>query len=116
MITDDPKGIKAFQQEALRGGHEGLMAKRLDSKYTPGSRGKAWFKLKTTESLDVVIKAADWGTGRRQGWLSNYHLSVWDGQDYLVIGKTFKGLTDEEFEWITQKLQLLKKTENSYTV
>lgn len=97
-------------------GNEGLMAKKLDSPYSPGKRGKAWFKIKQVETLDVVVVAADWGSGRRMGWLSNYHLGVWSGEEYLVIGKTFKGLTDEEFNWMTTKLQELKESGTNYTV
>ena len=64
----------------------------------------------------MVVVAADWGSGRRRGWLSNYHLGVHDGNEYLVIGKTFKGLTDDEFEWITKHLQSLKERETGHTV
>ena len=116
IITDDPEEAESFMNEAIQEGQEGLMVKRLDSPYTPGSRGKLWFKLKPAETLDVVVVAADWGSGRRRGWLSNYHLGVWDGGEYMVIGKTFKGLTDEEFKWMTEKLQELKESETSYTV
>lgn len=116
LITDDPQEAKKFLEKAIREGHEGLMAKRLDSPYSPGKRGKLWFKLKPVDSLDVVIVAADWGSGRRRGWLSNYHLGVWDGEEHLVIGKTFKGLTDEEFRWMTDHLQTLKVSESEYTV
>ena len=116
IITIDPEEAESFLSEAIEEGQEGLMVKRLDSPYTPGSRGKLWFKIKRAETLDVVVVAADWGSGRRRGWLSNYHLGVWDGGEYLVIGKTFKGLTDEEFKWMTEKLQELKESETSYTV
>ncbi|MBT5642169.1 ATP-dependent DNA ligase [Candidatus Bathyarchaeota archaeon] len=116
IVTDNPSEAEEFKEQALKEGHEGLMAKRLDSRYIPGKRGKLWYKLKTTESLDVVVVAADWGSGRRRGWLSNYHLGVHDGNEYLVIGKTFKGLTDDEFEWITKHLQSLKERETGHTV
>jgi len=116
VVTDDVSTAKAFLRRALEAGHEGLMAKRLDSKYTPGLRGKGWFKIKPAETLDLVIVAADWGYGRRTGWLSNYHLAAREGDDYRVIGKTFKGLTDEEFEWMTQTLQKLKVRETEQTV
>jgi len=91
-------------------GHEGLIAKRLDSVYTPGVRGKAWFKIKQTISLDLVIIAADWGYGRRHGWLSNYHLAARDEDsgEFLEVGKTFKGLTDKEFEEMTAHLLSLE--------
>jgi DNA ligase-1 len=116
LVTSNATEADKFMETALRSGHEGLMAKRLDSHYTPGSRGKAWLKIKPAETLDVVIAAADWGTGRRRGWLSNYHLAVWSKDEYLVIGKTFKGLTDAEFEWMTEKLLSLKRSETEYTV
>jgi len=116
IITDNPVDATEFMAQALEEGHEGLMAKRLDSRYRPGSRGKLWYKLKTTETLDVVVVAADWGSGRRRGWLSNYHLGVRDGDEYLVIGKTFKGLTDDEFRWMTDHLQSLRERETGHTV
>ena len=116
IITDDLKEAERFLEQAIQEGHEGLMAKRLNSRYSPGARGKNWYKLKQVETLDVVIAAADWGSGRRRGWLSNYHLSVWDGEEYLVIGKTFKGLTDDEFRWMTDHLQNIREKESEYTV
>ena len=116
IITNDPAEAEEFMKQAIEEGHEGLMAKRLDSPYSPGSRGKNWYKLKPVETLDVVIAAADWGSGRRRGWLSNYHLSVWNGEEYLVIGKTFKGLTDDEFKWMTEYLQKIRVSESQYTV
>jgi len=116
LVTSSLDEAERFLKEALAMGHEGLMAKRLDSPYTPGSRGKAWFKIKEAETLDVVVAAADWGSGRRRGWLSNYHLAVWDGNEPMVIGKTFKGLTDDQFKWMTEKLKSLKASESSYTV
>lgn len=101
---------QAFAQEAHQAGHEGVMAKQLDSRYTPGVRGKGWLKLKHVFSLDLVIVAAEWGYGRRHGWLSNYHLAARDpaSGDFEVIGKTFKGLTDAEFEAMTKRLLALE--------
>lgn len=116
LVTGDEKDVGSFLEEAIKAGHEGLMAKRLDSRYTPGVRGKRWFKLKPAETLDLVVSAADWGYGRRTGWLSNYHLAARDAESYLVIGKTFKGLTDDEFRWMTEKLQGLKVRETRGTV
>lgn len=116
IVSGDVHGIEAFLKCALEAGHEGLMAKRLDSRYTPGVRGKGWFKIKPAETLDLVIVAADWGYGRRTGWLSNYHLAARDGEDYAMIGKTFKGPTDEEFSWMTNRLQELKIGETEATV
>jgi DNA ligase-1 len=100
----------AFAEAAHRAGHEGVMAKQLGSRYTPGVRGKGWLKLKHVFSLDLVIVAAEWGYGRRHGWLSNYHLAARDPAtgEFEVIGKTFKGLTDAEFEAMTQRLLALE--------
>lgn len=118
VLTRDPKVAEDFMQSALKQGHEGLMAKSLTSDYSPGARGKKWFKIKPADSLDVVIVAADWGSGRRVGWLSNYHLAVRDNEtgEYLEVGKTFKGLTDAEFDMITKRLQDLKTRESRWTV
>ena len=118
IVTGDISEVAKFMDASTKAGHEGLMAKDLKSTYTPGVRGKKWFKIKPAETLDVVIVAADWGSGRRRGWLSNYHLAVRDEKsgEFLVIGKTFKGLTDQEFTEITKKLQTLKTRETDYTV
>ncbi len=118
VTSKDEGEIQRLFDKALTEGHEGLMAKSLDSKYEVGKRGKKWFKLKRAETLDLVIVAADWGYGRRTGWLSNYHLAARDENtgEFLVVGKTFKGLTDEEFAQMTQRLQELKSDEKEYTV
>jgi DNA ligase-1 len=118
ITTRDPKIAEDFMQSALKDGHEGLMAKSLTSDYSPGARGKKWFKIKPADRLDVVIVAADWGSGRRVGWLSNYHLAVRDEDtgEYLLVGKTFKGLTDAEFDIITDRLKKLKTKETKWTV
>jgi DNA ligase-1 len=101
---------EAFAEVASRDGHEGVMAKHLDSAYTPGVRGKAWLKLKHVISLDLVVVAAEWGYGRRHGWLSNYHLAARDEEtgEYQVVGKTFKGLTDAGFQAMTERLLRLE--------
>ena len=118
VISRDPAEAQELMEASIQAGHEGLMAKDLKSTYTPGVRGKKWFKIKPVEKLDLVIVAADWGSGRRRGWLSNYHLAVREEKtgEYLVVGKTFKGLTDEEFIGITKKLLGLKTRETDYTV
>jgi DNA ligase-1 len=107
-----------FAEQAHRAGHEGVMAKDLASRYRPGMRGKAWLKLKHVLSLDLVIVAADWGYGRRHGWLSNYHLAARDAGtgEYLEVGKTFKGPTDEEFQEMTQRLLALERSRRGGTV
>jgi len=109
---------EAFARQAREAGHEGVMAKRLDSPYTPGVRGKLWFKIKHALTLDLVIVAAEWGYGRRHGWLSNYHLAARDEErgEFWVVGKTFKGLTDAEFEAMTARLLELKQWERGGVV
>jgi DNA ligase-1 len=116
-IATDAGAAQAFLDEALAAGHEGLMAKALDSPYTPGVRGTRWFKLKLADRLDCVIVAADRGSGRRRGWLSNYHLAVRDeAGGFAEVGKTFKGLTDREFEAMTARLWALAQEDDGYTV
>jgi len=107
-ITGNVQEAEAFLKEALDKGHEGLMAKKLDSPYTPGIRGKRWFKIKRTlESLDLVIVAAEWGYGRRHEWLSDYYLAARDVDtgEFVIVGKTFKGLTDQEIIEMTEQLK-----------
>jgi DNA ligase 1 len=116
-ITTDTVEAEAFLNEALAAGHEGLMAKALNSPYMPGNRGKLWFKIKPAETVDCVIVAADRGSGRRRGWLSNYHLAVADGAGgFAPVGKTFKGLTDKEFTEMTTRLKELQLADQGYTV
>jgi DNA ligase-1 len=105
-----------LREAALGAGHEGLMAKDPRAPYEPGGRGKRWFKLKTAETVDCVIVAADRGSGRRVGWLSNYHLAVRDGEGWAEVGKTFKGLTDREFTAMTERLAALAVADDGYTV
>ena len=116
-IATDKSEAEIFLEAALAAGHEGLMAKAPDSPYMPGNRGKLWFKIKPAETVDCVIIAADRGSGRRRGWLSNYHLAVADGTSgFAPVGKTFKGLTDKEFTSMTAKLQELQLADDGYTV
>jgi DNA ligase-1 len=115
-VVSTVAAAEAFRDRALAAGHEGVMAKDLASPYTPGGRGKRWFKLKVAETLDCVIVAADRGAGRRQGWLSNYHLAVRDGDRFADVGKTFKGLTDQEFGEMTARLRELAVDDDGYTV
>lgn len=118
IVTDDIKEAEFFFEQAIKSGHEGLIAKKLDSNYTPGIRGKKWLKIKKTETIDAVIVAAEWGHGRRRGWLSDYYLAVVDDKsgEYVVVGKTFKGLTDEEFKEMTKRLLEIKIREEGYVV
>src|SRR5204862_7911805 len=115
-IVDGVAAAQAFHARALAAGHEGVMAKDLASAYEPGGRGKRWFKLKAAETVDCVIVAADRGSGRRVGWLSNYHLAVRDGDGWAEVGKTFKGLTDREFTEMTERLRALATEDDGYTV
>lgn len=105
-ITADPAEATAFLNRALADGHEGLMAKATDSPYVAGSRGADWLKIKQAHTLDLVILAAEWGSGRRKGWLSNLHLGARNPEDgtFVMLGKTFKGLTDRLLEWQTRRL------------
>ncbi|MGB9915424.1 MAG: ATP-dependent DNA ligase [Candidatus Bathyarchaeales archaeon] len=110
VITDRKDEAEAFLKEAIDSGHEGLMAKKLDSPYTPGARGKRWFKIKPVlEPLDLVITAAEYGYGRRHKWLSDYYLATRDAAtgEFLNVGKTFKGLTDAEMAEMTKRLKAL---------
>ena len=108
IVTDKIDEAEGFLKEAMEAGHEGLMAKKLGSPYTPGRRGKKWLKIKTVlETLDLVITAAEYGYGRRKGWLSDYYLAARDPEtgDFLNLGKTFKGLTDAEIVEMTKQLK-----------
>jgi DNA ligase-1 len=110
IVTDKEAVAETFLNDAMDAGHEGLMAKRLDSPYTPGTRGKRWFKIKPVlDPLDLVITAAEYGYGRRHGWLSDYYLAARDAAtgEFLNIGKTFKGLTEAEIIEMTRRLKEL---------
>ena len=118
-VTADAAEAEAFLKAALAAGHEGLMAKKLESPYLPGARGKLWLKIKPIlESLDLVITAAEWGSGRRHGWLSNYYLAARDSDTgkYFELGKTFKGLTDTEIVEMTKRLQAIAVSEEGHRV
>ena len=115
-LVSSPAEAEAFRALALAAGHEGVMAKDPRSVYEPGGRGKRWFKLKTALTIDCVIVAADRGSGRRVGWLSNYHLAVRDGEMFAGVGKTFKGLTDLEFAEMTERLWRLATRDDGHTV
>jgi DNA ligase-1 len=105
LITQKPEEAEAFYADALAHGHEGLMAKALGAPYESGRRGAGWLKIKSAHTLDLVVLAAEWGSGRRRGWLSNLHLGARDPRTggFVMLGKTFKGLTDEMLEWQTRE-------------
>jgi DNA ligase-1 len=106
VVTDDVGEATAFYEEAVAHGHEGVVVKALDSPYEAGRRGAGWRKVKPRHTLDLVVLAAEWGHGRRQGWLSNLHLGARDPDTggWVMLGKTFKGLTDELLAWQTRAL------------
>jgi DNA ligase-1 len=118
MVTGDAAAGDEFMEQALARGHEGVMAKAIDAKYAAGARGQSWVKVKRARTLDLVILAAEWGHGRRKGWLSNLHLGARDTEKggFAMLGKTFKGLTDEMLEWQTHELLKLEIGRDSYTV
>jgi DNA ligase-1 len=110
LVTAQAADADAFMRRALQAGHEGVMAKSLVATYNAGRRGQDWLKLKPAHSLDLVILAAEWGNGRRRGWLSNLHLGARDPDDnsFVMLGKTFKGLTDAVLRWQTEALLALE--------
>ena len=118
LVTRSAEDAAAFYDAALAAGHEGLMAKSLDSPYEAGNRGASWLKIKRAHTLDLVVLAAEWGHGRRQGKLSNLHLGAWDAeaQRYVMLGKTFKGLTDAMLEWQTREFLLRESHHDQWTV
>jgi ATP-dependent DNA ligase I len=118
LITDDAAKASAFYEEALGRGHEGLMAKALDAPYEAGRRGAGWLKLKRAKTLDLVVIGVEWGSGRRKGWLSNLHLGARDPRSggFVMLGKTFKGLTDEILEWQTRELLAREVKRDEWTV
>jgi DNA ligase-1 len=112
VITSDPVDGRRVLAESLRAGHEGIVVKDAASLYAAGRRGKAWRKVKPVRTYDLVVLGAEWGHGRRQGWLSNLHLGARDPATgtFVMVGKCFKGLTDELLEWQTKEL-LARETE-----
>jgi DNA ligase-1 len=118
LVTSDEASAEAFVARALDLGHEGAMAKALDAPYAAGSRGASWLKLKLAHTLDLVVLAAEWGSGRRQGTLSNLHLGARDAEHggFVMLGKTFKGLTDELLRYQTEALLQRETHRDAHTV
>jgi DNA ligase-1 len=118
LETEDPGAAADFLAAAIAAGHEGVMAKAPESPYGAGSRGSAWLKVKPTYTLDLVILAAEWGHGRRKGWLSNLHLGARDEAvgHYVMLGKTFKGLSDAMLKWQTERLLELEVARDGHVV
>jgi DNA ligase-1 len=104
-VTADPAAAAAFLADTLARGHEGVMVKSLAATWEAGRRGAGWIKVKPVHTLDLVVLAAEWGHGRRRGWLSNLHLGARDPSGgFVMLGKTFKGLTDKLLTWQTERL------------
>jgi DNA ligase-1 len=118
LVTRARDSAAAFYDQAIENGHEGLMAKSLDAPYEAGNRGASWLKIKRAHTLDLVVLASEWGHGRRRGKLSNLHLGAFDPSTrrYVMLGKTFKGLTDAMLEWQTREFLARETHHDQWTV
>ena len=118
LVTSDVAAAEAFYDDALRRGHEGVMAKLPTAPYEAGSRAASWLKIKRLHTLDLVVLAAEWGHGRRKGWLSNLHLAARDESKggFVMLGKTFKGMTDEMLAWQTEAMLAREISRDEWTV
>ncbi len=117
LVTADPVAAEAFLAETLGSGHEGVVVKGLGAPYDAGRRGASWVKVKPVHTLDLVVLAVEWGSGRRQGWLSNIHLGARSADGGLVmLGKTFKGMTDEMLAWQTERFLELETRREGHIV
>jgi DNA ligase-1 len=123
IVTDDPSRAESFSREALAAGHEGVMVKALDAPYAAGRRGKSWLKVKPVLTFDLVVLAVEWGSGRRTGQLSNLHLGARDPDGefgeaggFVMVGKTFKGLTDATLRWQTEHFPTIETRRTAYAV
>jgi DNA ligase-1 len=118
IVTASPSEAEEFHRAAVARGHEGVMVKALAAPYEAGRRGRRWLKVKSVRTLDLVVLAAEWGHGRRRGWLSNLHLGARDPATggFVMLGKTFKGMTDEMLRWQTERLSELEERRDDYTV
>jgi len=118
LVTSSAAEAAAFFRDAVARGHEGVVVKSLDTPYAAGRRGAGWIKVKPRHTLDLVVLAVEWGHGRRRGWLSNLHLGARDPRTggFVMLGKTFKGLTDELLTWQTERLLALEDRRDDWTV
>ncbi len=118
LVTDSAAEAAEFFTEAVARGHEGVVVKSLEAPYAAGRRGAGWIKVKPRHTLDLVVLAVEWGSGRRQGWLSNLHLGARDPETggWVMLGKTFKGLTDELLTWQTARFLELEDHRDRHTV
>ena len=117
VLTDDPEEADRFFEDAVAAGYEGVVVKDPEQPYEAGRRGSGWLKVKPTHTLDLLVLAAEWGSGRREGWLSNLHLGARDQEGgYVMLGKTFKGLTDEMLAWQTERFLEIEDHRSRNTV
>ncbi len=119
VVTADPVEAEAFAAAAIEAGHEGVVVKDLAAPYAAGRRGAAWVKVKPVHTFDLVVLAVEWGSGRRSGLLSNIHLGARDPErpgEFVMVGKTFKGMTDEILAWQTERFLELETHRDDYTV
>jgi DNA ligase-1 len=117
LLDPSPDEAAAFFTAAVAEGQEGVVLKRLDSPYDAGRRGSAWVKVKPRHTLDLVVLAVEWGSGRRQGWLSNIWLGARDGDGgFVMLGKTFKGMTDAMLQWQTERFLALETSREGHVV
>jgi DNA ligase-1 len=105
-----------FQEQVLADGHEGVVLKSVDGRWEAGRRGSGWVKVKPRHTLDLVVLAVEWGSGRRRGKLSNVHLGARDGDGFVMLGKTFKGMTDEMLDWQTERFLELETGRDGHVV
>jgi ATP-dependent DNA ligase I len=122
-VTADPDEAKRLFADVVAAGHEGVVVKSLEAPYEAGRRGAGWVKVKPRHTLDLVVLAVEWGSGRRQGWLSNIHLGARDpdadpdsDERWVMLGKTFKGMTDEMLQWQTERFLALEESRSSHVV
>lgn len=119
LVTDDPNDGQAFFEQAISAGYEGVMVKDLATTYEAGRRGAGWLKVKPVHTLDLVVLGVEWGSGRRSGWLSNIHLGARDPDnhgEFVMLGKTFKGMTDEMLRWQTERFLELESHRDGHVV
>jgi len=118
LVTDDPAAAEAFAARVVDAGHEGVVVKSLAAAYDAGRRGAGWVKVKPVHTVDLVVLAVEWGSGRRKGWLSNIHLGARDPGTggFVMLGKTFKGMTDSVLTWQTARFLELETRRDSHTV
>ncbi|MFT3859721.1 ATP-dependent DNA ligase [Micropruina sp.] len=118
LVTGEVSAAEAFSEQVLAAGHEGVVVKALDAPYEAGRRGSSWVKVKPVHTLDLVVLAVEWGSGRRRGWLSNIHLGARDPATggFVMLGKTFKGMTDAMLAWQTERFRSLETHHDDWTV